>query len=108
MNAAENRIDWAKLLNEALTEPGRIHEAYSRFRGYSLGNRIWALTQCLLRGISPGPLASFNRWKELGRHIKKGERAIALCMPVTCKRKSIEADEETETTTYQRFMIKNN
>src|SRR3954452_19653829 len=77
MNAAENRIDWAKLLNEALTEPGRIHEAYSRFSGYSLGNRIWALMQCSLRGISPGPLASFNRWKQLGRHIKKGERAIA-------------------------------
>jgi len=41
-------------------------------------------------------------------HIKKGERAIALCMPVTYRRKSTEGDEETETTTYQRFMIKNN
>jgi hypothetical protein len=32
------------------------------------------------------PIASFNRWKELGRHVKRGEKAITLCMPVTCKR----------------------
>ncbi len=26
-------------------------------------------------------------WKDLGRHVKKGEKAITLCMPVTIKRK---------------------
>ena len=39
------------------------------------------------RGIPLGPIASFNRWKELGRHVKRGEKAIELCMPVTLKRK---------------------
>ena len=41
--------------------------------------------QCRDRGIEPGPLASFRRWKELGRHVKKGEKALTLCMPIQIK-----------------------
>src|SRR6185437_17143540 len=81
--SAENKIEWTKLLEQAISEPGKINEAYRRFHGYSLGNRLWAMCQCVTRGIEPSPLASFNRWKELGRHVKKGERALSLCMPVT-------------------------
>ena len=66
-------VSWAALLNEAVTKPGFIHEAYSRFHNYSLGNQLLALFQCLARGIQPGPLATFPRWKELGRHVKRGE-----------------------------------
>lgn len=101
-----NKIEWAKLLAEAIDEPGKISDAYRRFHGYSLGNRLWAMVQCTLRGIVPGPMASFNRWKELGRQVKKGEKAICLCMPVTGKRKD-EDGNETEST-YQLFVLKNN
>jgi antirestriction protein ArdC len=73
------------LLEEAATKPGFIHDAYSRFWNYSLGNQLLAMNQCCGRGIEPGPLASFNRWKELGRHVKKGERALTLCMPIRLK-----------------------
>jgi hypothetical protein len=45
---------------------GTLHEAYSWFWNYSLGNQILALVQCRERGIEPGPLASFRRRKELG------------------------------------------
>lgn len=38
-----NKIEWAKLLAEAISEPGKVNDAYRRFHGYSLGNRIWAL-----------------------------------------------------------------
>ena len=69
-----NKIEWAKLLSEAVNEPGKISDAYRRFHGYSLGNRLWALAQCSLRGIAPGPIASFKHWKELGRQVKKGEK----------------------------------
>jgi hypothetical protein len=42
-----------------------------------------AMVNCA--GFSPA-LASFNRWKELGRHMKRGEKAaITLCMPITVK-----------------------
>jgi antirestriction protein ArdC len=103
-----NKIEWAKLLSEAVNEPGKISDAYRRFHGYSLGNRLWALAQCSLRGIAPGPMASFKRWKELGRQVRKGEKAICLCMPVTGKRKDKdETGNETERT-YQLFVLKNN
>ena len=79
------RLSWQDLLNEAVTKPGILHECYSRFWNYSLGNQVLALMQCRGREIESGPLASFNRWKELGRHVKKGEKALTLCMPVQIK-----------------------
>ena len=42
-------VSWAALLEEAVTKPGHIHEAYSRFWGYSTGNQILAYCQCLQR-----------------------------------------------------------
>jgi len=82
---------WAELLQTAVNQPGAIHEAYSRFWNYSLGNQILALMQCRARVIEPGPLASFNRWKELGRHVRKGERALELCMPLKLKAREWDA-----------------
>ena len=46
---------FSDLLANAVTEPGRIHEAYTAFHGYSLGNQLLALFQCHARGIAPGP-----------------------------------------------------
>lgn len=104
---ADKKMEWGKLLAEAITEPGKISDAYRRFHGFSLGNRLWALIQCLSRGITPGPLATFNRWKDLGRTVQKGQKAISLCKPVTCKRKHTdEAGTETEAS-FQLFVIKN-
>ena len=74
---------WSELLHKAVTEPGVISQAFSRFHNYSLGNQLLALQQCQMRHIEPGPIATFPRWKELGRHVRKGEKAITLCMPVT-------------------------
>ena len=71
-------VSWAALLDEAVKKPGYIHEAYSRFHSYSLGNQLLALFQCFERGIQPGPLATFPKWRELGRHVKKGEKALTL------------------------------
>jgi antirestriction protein ArdC len=104
----ENRIEWTKLLEQAISEPGKVNEAYRRFHGYSLGNRLWTMCQCATRGIEPGPLASFNRWKELGRQVKKGERALSLCMPVTGKRRQADQDGNEAEITYQFFVLKKN
>ena len=76
-------IQFRQLLDEAVSKPGTLMQAYSLFWNYSLGNQILALIQANRRGIALGPIASFNRWKELGRHVKRGEKAIELCMPVT-------------------------
>jgi antirestriction protein ArdC len=80
------------MLEEAVSNPGILHEAYSRFWNYSLANQILALLQCHARSLEPGPLASFNKWKELGRRVKKGEKALTLCMPLRIKCK--EWDEQ--------------
>ena len=74
-------MSWAALLEDAVKKPGSIHEAYSRFWNYSIANQLLAMFQILARGAQPGPLATFKKWKELGRHVKKGEKAISLRIP---------------------------
>jgi hypothetical protein len=49
-------------------------------------------------------LATFQRWKELGRHVKKGEKALTLCMPVTIKRKTEEPTDDPEC--FTRFIYR--
>jgi len=105
-------ISWAALLDEAVKKPGFIHEAYSRFHNYSLGNQLLALFQCFERGIQPGPLATFPKWKELGRHVTKGQKALTLCMPLTCTRtKTVKKDDGTkqdEEVSFTHFTYKAN
>src|ERR1044072_7550920 len=76
---------WAALLVEAVNKPGLIMEAYSAFHRYSIANQILALVQCQLRGLEPGPINTFPGWQALGRSVKRGERALTLCMPITRK-----------------------
>src|SRR5262245_37234720 len=100
---------FSDLLHSAVTEPGSIHAAYFAFHGYSLGNQMLALIQCAERGLAPVPIASFNRWKELGRFVKKGSKAITLCMPVTVKRTIDDAETgDADEATFTRFIYRNN
>ena len=85
-NQKDQTATFAALLQAAISEPGKIHHAYFAFHGYSIGNQLLALIQCSERGIAPGPIASFNKWKERGRFVQKGQKAIALWMPITVKR----------------------
>ena len=99
---------FATLLENAVTEPGIISQAYTAFHSYSLGNQLLAWSQCVERGIQPGPIATFPKWKELGRHVLKGQKALALCQPVTVKRKATAADDGTEEPdAYTRFTYRN-
>jgi hypothetical protein len=79
---------WSALLVEAVNKPGTIMKAYSAFWNYSVGNQILALIQCQLRGIQPGPINTFPKWQTLGRVVKRGEKALTLCMPLTRKRRN--------------------
>src|SRR6059036_3642272 len=104
----QNDIQFRQLLEEAVNKPGTLMRAYSLFWNYSLGNQVLALVQANQRSIQLGPIASFNRWKELGRHVKRGQKAIELCMPITMKRTVKEQGthgNETETEiTFKRFV----
>jgi antirestriction protein ArdC len=112
MSTSDSKASWAELLQKAVTEPGIISEAFRTFHNYSLGNQMLAMLQCGARGIQPGPIGTFMHWKELGRHVKKGERAIMLCMPISAKRKEAVTDEagnESERESVAQFFVyKNN
>jgi antirestriction protein ArdC len=107
-NNAATEINWEALLVEAVSKPGRVLEAYHLFHCFSIGNALWALVQCDVRKIQPGPLNTFSGWKKLNRHVKKGERAIRLVMPINCKRKEENKDGEEEESNYTRFVIRPN
>jgi hypothetical protein len=101
-------LTFAQLLTDAVAKPGIISAAYSAFHNYSLGNQLAAAAQLQARGIEIGPIASFMSWKEKGRSVKKGSKAIALCMPVTCKYNKENEAGETEEHSFAKFAWKNN
>jgi len=100
---------WSALLVEAVNKPGLIMDAYSAFHNYSIGNQILAIVQCQLRGLEPGPINTFPGWQTLGRTVKRGERALSLCMPITRKCRVEDADErnnESGERTFTSFVHK--
>ena len=98
--------NFTTLLHEAVNKPGTIMKAYSAFHSYSLGNQLLALVQCQLRGIEPGPINTFPKWQDLKRHVKKGEKALTLCMPVTIKRKETNEAGEEQDVSFTTFVYK--
>ena len=101
--------NWEHLLKTAVTEPGTISAAYSAFHDYSMGNQILAACQCNERSISIGPINTFVGWKAVGRNVKRGEKAISLCMPVTHKRKETDTQTgEEKDKVFTLFIYRNN
>jgi hypothetical protein len=96
----DNETKWSDLLKAAVMEPGLILKAYSNFHGYSIGNQIAATMQCHWRGIEAGPINTYPGWKKLNRQVKKGEKAIWLCMPLTRKSKEEGHEGEQVITTF--------
>ena len=94
---------FADLLRSAVSDPGVLSAAYRQFHTYSISNQLLAWSQCLGRGIQPGPLATYPRWRELGRQVRRGEKAITLCMPVTVKHaRETDGDEDSRDHTHHR------
>ena len=97
---------FAELLASAVTEPGILSKAYQQFHTYSIGNQLLAWAQCQARGVQPGPMATFPRWKELGRHVRRGEKALTLCMPVTVKRRPESEADDDQPAVLTRFIYR--
>ncbi|MDE2344446.1 MAG: ImmA/IrrE family metallo-endopeptidase [Betaproteobacteria bacterium] len=115
VGSEQQKPPFLAMLREALTEPGRISKAYTLFHAYSFGNALWIAEQLDARGEPLAPIASFNRWKELGRVVKKGSKALCMSMPVTVKAKvdtkqAEGADPGTEDDSGRRvlFMVRRN
>lgn len=86
--------DWSQLLIDAVNVPGAFLSAYIAFHQFSTRNQVLARWQCLLNGLQIGPLASYNAWKEKGRQVKRGEKAIFLCMPLSRKKTNESTGED--------------
>jgi N-terminal domain of anti-restriction factor ArdC/IrrE N-terminal-like domain len=112
--------DMRTILQVALTQPGVMNQAYQAFHNYSIGNQMLAAMQLFGRGLPLAPIASFNAWREKGRCVKKGEKAISLLMPITVKRRA-DKDASADTSaladvgdvvesggTFSRFMLRPN
>lgn len=99
-------VNWSTLLSDAVNKPGVISSAYSAFHNYSLGNQVLAYSQVAGRGLELSPIATYKKWQELGRQVKKGEKAIALVMPVTINKKD-DAGNKTDDC-FQAFVLRNN
>lgn len=96
----EFRPDWAGLLEASLTIEGSTGNTYSRLYNYSMGNRALLMYQ----GVLPQPVATYNRWLEVDRHVKRGAKAKSILRPITVKSKT-ELDENGNPKTYQRFKL---
>ena len=88
--------DMRTILQAALTQPGVMNQAYRAFHNYSIGNQMLAALQLFGKGLPLAPIASFNAWREKGRFVKKGEKAISPFMPISVKRR---ADKNAPTDT---------
>lgn len=71
---------WRDLLATALTVPGDTMGVYTRFHSYSMMNR----TLLFMQGAR-GPCASYKRWRDLGRQVRKGEKGLAIVRPINVK-----------------------
>jgi hypothetical protein len=98
------QVQFRDLLKFAVSEPGTISAAYSAFHNYSIGNQLAALVQCSLRKIPVGPISTLKDWNSKGRFVKRGEKAIWLCMPITGK-KAVKDEAGQETTEHYTFFV---
>lgn len=84
----ETKLDWPKLMEEALTAPGNLGQTYSRFHDYSITNEMLFFMQ----GIHE-PVASRSTWKRLGRTILTGHRPKKVIVPVLINEREPESEQ---------------
>lgn len=80
------KVEWSRLIEEALTLPGSLGNTYNRFYEYSFTNQVLLYMQGACE-----PVATYNRWQELGRQVKRGAKAKAILRPIFVK----EHDEDS-------------
>lgn len=93
----QRELDWAKMIEIALTLPGSTGDTYCRFYEYSFTNQILLA----LQGVRE-PVATYKRWTELGRQVQAGSKAYRIIRPIVIKSKT-EIDEQGKPRTFGRF-----
>lgn len=101
-----DKVKFSEYLKDIVTKEGVLSSCYSTFHNYSILNQIMASSQLQARGQNIAPIASYKRWQELGRQVKKGSKAIALLMPVLVNKKDAEGNKTDDK--MQLFVTRNN
>lgn len=76
-------IDWRATLTEALNASGALGNTYARFYNYSFLNQI----RLMMQGVAE-PVATYKRWQELGRQVRRGSKAKVVLAPVLVSREA--------------------
>ena len=66
----------------------RFLKAAASFHAYSINNVLLIVSQC----EQATQVAGFRKWQELGRQVRKGERAIKIWAPMTVKATETDKD----------------
>ena len=82
-------IDWAKLIDEALTAPGSMGNIYNCAYEYSFTNQIYLR----LQEISE-PIATLKRWNAIGRTVLRGSKAKEIIRPIFAKNTDEDGEQE--------------
>lgn len=90
-------IRWSELLKEAMNAPAHLGDTYTRAYEYSYGNQLFLRSQGARE-----PVASYEGWKKLGRHVTKGSRGLYIIRPITVMSKT-EVDEDGKPKTFTKF-----
>src|SRR5690348_523848 len=80
------KLDWNALLKDAMNTPGNLMGNFSRFHSYSFLNTLLLYSQG-----ARGPVASYARWKALGRQVIRGEKGMTIIRPINVKTNELDA-----------------
>ncbi len=75
--------DWQRALTVA-----------ARFHTYSFANTQLIWSQSMARGFTPTRVAGYRAWQKLNRHVRRGERGLAILAPLTRKVDTEQGEEE--------------
>jgi antirestriction protein ArdC len=78
----------------------RFLEFQARFHHYSFRNCVLIAVQ----NPAATYVAGFARWKQLGRHVKKGEKGLAILAPLVRKTKKEETSDDEEEASESRTL----
>ena len=73
-----NQPKFSEYLKDIVEKEGVLSKCYSVFHNYSILNQCIASDQFINRGQDVSPIATYKKWQELGRQVKKGAKAIAM------------------------------
>jgi len=74
----------------------RLRSPQDSDRGRKLKQFLQACDEALLKAgrllLEPGPINTFQGWQALGRNVKRGQRALILCMLILVADEAVKAE----------------